>query len=81
MLIADQVGANKSKLVTKTSTFGMWVPVHNGEWDGDVPIPMEKSKMLSDKEAEGGHIVFKGDTLPWQVGRYEVGPTQCGFWA
>ncbi|KAJ8519288.1 hypothetical protein ONZ45_g3737 [Pleurotus djamor] len=33
-----RVGANKSKLVTKVSSMGMWVPVYDNEWDGDIPM-------------------------------------------
>ncbi|THH19165.1 hypothetical protein EW146_g1941 [Bondarzewia mesenterica] len=66
-----RVGANQSKLVTKTSSLGMWVPVHDKEWDGDVPIGSER-RGKEGKEPESGQVVFKGDTLPWQVGQYEV---------
>lgn len=48
----------------------MWVPVHDDEWDGDVPIGFEDKRPK--QETEEGKIVFKGDTLPWQVGTYEV---------
>ena len=33
-----RVGANPSSLVTRTSSLGMWIPVHDEEWDGDFPI-------------------------------------------
>lgn len=66
-----QIGANQSRLVTKTSSLGMWVPVHGEEWDGDLPIGMEK-KVHAKQDPESGQVVFKGDTLPWQVGKYEV---------
>ncbi|KAF9262041.1 hypothetical protein L218DRAFT_960639 [Marasmius fiardii PR-910] len=67
-----RVGANKSMLVTKTSSMGMWVPVHNEEWDGDVPLGLEDRPEMSIRESESGVVTFKGDTLPWQAGRYEV---------
>ncbi|EIN05166.1 hypothetical protein PUNSTDRAFT_146058 [Punctularia strigosozonata HHB-11173 SS5] len=69
-----RVGANQSKLVTKTSSLGMWVPVHDEEWDGDVFIgPHRRSGSTSpNKETEKGYVVFKGGALPWQVGQYEM---------
>jgi phosphatidylethanolamine N-methyltransferase len=74
-----RVGANRSTLVTQTSSLGMWVPVHDEEWDGDTPIG-EESQIHSPADEEGpssndeecGTIVFKGDSLPWTVGQYEV---------
>ncbi|KAF4586330.1 phosphatidylethanolamine N-methyltransferase [Pleurotus pulmonarius] len=66
-----RVGANKSKLVTKTSSMGMWVPVHDDEWDGDIPLGRDKP-IAPQHESETGVVVFKGDALPWQVGKYEV---------
>lgn len=66
-----RVGANKSNTVTKTSSMGMWLPVHGEEWDGDVPLGLKRvpSKHL---ESENGVVTFKGNTLPWLVGHYEV---------
>ncbi|ETW80028.1 hypothetical protein HETIRDRAFT_477618 [Heterobasidion irregulare TC 32-1] len=66
-----RVGANQSKLITKTSSLGMWVPVHNEEWEGDVPIGSDSSKKEGN-EPESGKVVFQGDALPWQIGKYEV---------
>jgi phosphatidylethanolamine N-methyltransferase len=74
-----RVGANKSSLVTRTSSLGMWVPVHSEVWDGDIPIgensqtsipPKIEGSAASDEEC--GLAVFKGDSLPWAVGRYEM---------
>ncbi len=73
-----RVGANESSLVTRTSSLGMWVPVHDEEWDGDIPIgensqtstPGSEGSGASDEEC--GLAVFKGDSLPWTVGRYEM---------
>ncbi|KAF8467027.1 phosphatidylethanolamine N-methyltransferase [Russula ochroleuca] len=71
-----RVGANQSSLVTRTSSLGMWVPVHDEEWDGDVPIGEEsQASDPADTDAsdeECGTAVFKGDSLPWTVGRYEM---------
>ncbi|KAH0833927.1 phospholipid methyltransferase-domain-containing protein [Lanmaoa asiatica] len=66
-----RVGANKSILITKISSFGMWIPVHNEEWDGDVPLDHTYVTSRS-PEAQTGTIVFQGSTLPWTTGRYEV---------
>lgn len=57
----------------------MWLPVHDEEWDGDVPIGIvglsgedisgaEKVKQVK----TSGEVVFRGDKLPWVVGKYEV---------
>ncbi|KAI0076990.1 phosphatidylethanolamine N-methyltransferase [Panus rudis PR-1116 ss-1] len=69
-----RVGANTSNLVTKTTSLGRWVPVHDEEWDGDMPLnPVQHGLVDGEKdEPEYGEVVFKGDTLPWQVGRYEI---------
>jgi phosphatidylethanolamine N-methyltransferase len=56
--------------MTKTSSLGLWVPVHDEEWDGDVPRPL--TDRHNDEETECGEIAFKNSTLPWQVGEYEV---------
>ena len=54
--------------MTKTSSMGMWVPVHNDEWDGDIPLDLRESVTDSDS----GYAVFRGGALPWKVGKYEV---------
>lgn len=66
-----QRGANKSALATKTSSMGMWVPVHSEEWDGDIPLSSDRSN-YGGIEPETGSVIFQGDTLPWSVGNYEV---------
>lgn len=73
-----QYGANKSKLMTKTSSVGLWVPVHDEEWNGDLPLPLqdqdqdndEKRELLRDTDC--GELVFKKQTLTWTVGDYEL---------
>ena len=65
------MGANKSNLVTKTSSLGKWVPVHDDEWDGDIPLK-QKSPGQPDSKPEDGEVAFGGEYLPWQTGRYEV---------
>ncbi|KAF7307888.1 Phosphatidylethanolamine N-methyltransferase [Mycena kentingensis (nom. inval.)] len=75
-----RIGANKSTLVTRTSSLGMWVPVHDEEWDGDVPLGLGlglglgKPAAGSSKNADvdSGRVTFKGNTLPWIAGRYEI---------
>lgn len=48
----------------------MWLPVHDEEWDGDVPIGIVEGGAKDTPTS--GEVVFKGDKLPWGVGRYEV---------
>jgi len=50
---------------------GMWLPVHGEEWDGDVPLDYNRAPNPH-RDAEKGTVTFKGNTLPWLVGRYEV---------
>ncbi|RDB17735.1 Phosphatidylethanolamine N-methyltransferase [Hypsizygus marmoreus] len=64
-----RVGANSSTLVTKTSSLGMWVPVHDGEWEGDVFLGLARPPTPLDRS---GTVTFKGNTLPWMVGQYEI---------
>ncbi|KAI0092346.1 phosphatidylethanolamine N-methyltransferase [Irpex rosettiformis] len=68
-----RVGANTSSHVTKVSSLGMWVPVHDEEWDGEIPRGLSKpSKSIKDVDCERGEVTFEGRTLPWRTGRYEV---------
>ncbi|KAI0920604.1 phosphatidylethanolamine N-methyltransferase, variant 2 [Taiwanofungus camphoratus] len=66
-----RTGANQSNLVTKTSSLGMWVPVHDEEWDGDIPLSLNRPNQPG-HEQEEGEVVFERGTLPWQAGRYEI---------
>ncbi|KAF8816890.1 phosphatidylethanolamine N-methyltransferase [Phlegmacium glaucopus] len=66
-----RVGANKSRQVTKTSSLGMWLPVYDEEWDGDVPLGLNRAPSPH-RDAEMGTATFKANKLPWLVGRYEV---------
>jgi len=66
-----RVGANKSREVTKTSSMGMWLPVYDEEWDGDVPRDLTRVSS-SHRDADVGTVTFKAGSLPWLVGRYEV---------
>jgi phosphatidylethanolamine N-methyltransferase len=47
----------------------MWVPIHDDGWDGDFHLGPNPEKITKDSN---GQVVFKGDALPWLVGRYEV---------
>ena len=75
-----RVGANPSSLVTRTSSLGMWMPVHDEEWDGEIPInefSLSSSSSLTgtespDDDEVSGTVVFQGDGVPWTVGCYEV---------
>ena len=49
----------------------MWVPIHDEEWDGDIPLGLTRTSSTQ-IDAENGTVVFKGNTLPWLVGKYEV---------
>ncbi|KXN92537.1 Phosphatidylethanolamine N-methyltransferase [Leucoagaricus sp. SymC.cos] len=66
-----RVGANKSTLVTKVSSLGMWLPVHGEEWDGDVPLGVSRPPSPQ-RDSESGFVTLKGNTLPWLIGKYEV---------
>ncbi|KAF7759714.1 hypothetical protein Agabi119p4_11409 [Agaricus bisporus var. burnettii] len=66
-----RVGANKSMLVTKVSSLGMWLPVHDEEWDGDIPLGLDRPPSPQ-RDSENGEVTFRGNTLPWLVGNYEV---------
>ncbi|CAL1698213.1 unnamed protein product [Somion occarium] len=57
--------------IYRTSSLGKWVPVHDDEWDGDIPLNNQRSDQV-DCEPEDGEVVFKGDALSWQAGRYEI---------
>ncbi|EIW76565.1 hypothetical protein CONPUDRAFT_139346 [Coniophora puteana RWD-64-598 SS2] len=68
-----RVGANKSILVTKTSSLGMWVPVHDEEWDGDIFVGASARGLSTQGvESQAGTVTFRSSTLPWNVGRYEI---------
>lgn len=51
---------------------GRWVPVHDEEWDGDIPLGTPGAGPSQDEDC--GEVVFKGGALPWEVGKYEVSP-------
>jgi phosphatidylethanolamine N-methyltransferase len=63
-----QVGANKDRSVTKVASMGMWAPVHRDEWDDETLL--EAGTQMIDSQS--GEVVFRGGTLPWKTGTYEV---------
>lgn len=63
-----RVGANKDKTVTKVSSMGMWVPVHKDEWDGEIPLDIGTPTL----DSQFGEVVFRGGSLPWKTGSYEI---------
>jgi len=50
---------------------GMWLPVYDEEWDGDVPLGLTRGPSPY-RDADVGTVTFKANSLPWLVGRYEV---------
>lgn len=72
-----KVGSNKSNLITKTISSGMWQPVHDDEWDGDTPLGLDRP--LTPGKDSKGQVTFKGGALPWVTGRYEVRKTALCF--
>ena len=57
--------------MTNITSLGMWIPVYDEEWDGDVPLGLTRV-LGSQRDADEGTVTFKANTLPWLVGRYEV---------
>jgi len=49
----------------------MWMPVHDDEWDGDIPIGSDSRPPSPGKDSRG-EVTFKGEALPWVAGRYEI---------
>lgn len=52
----------------------MWVPVHDEDWEGDVWMGSERLHCPPSPRdgKKSGVATFKGNTLPWLVGQYEV---------
>ena len=57
--------------MTNIASMGMWLPVYDEEWDGDVPLGLTRVSSLQ-RDADEGTVTFKAKSLPWLVGRYEV---------
>ncbi|KDE02615.1 hypothetical protein MVLG_06845 [Microbotryum lychnidis-dioicae p1A1 Lamole] len=69
-------GANQSQLVTRISSHGRWLGVHEHEWRGDKyegtnGPGTEDSKDLK-HEVASGSVTFSGARLPWSTGSYEI---------
>ncbi|ORY86007.1 phospholipid methyltransferase-domain-containing protein [Leucosporidium creatinivorum] len=62
--------ANKSKLVTRVSSQGKWVGVHDEEWKGNEWS--EKRGEEEEGEKNKGVVSFTGKRLPWTTGMYEI---------
>lgn len=62
-----RLGANKSSLVTRVSSQGKWLGVHDDEWDGNV-----HGGAKDDAVKTCGRLTFTGKKLPWTVGTYEL---------
>ena len=65
-----RLGSCRSKLVTRISSMGKWVPIHSDEYDGEVPIETGRENEV--KNGDSGAVVFAGDSLPWAAGEYEL---------
>lgn len=55
----------------------MWLPMHDEEWDGDLPIGTvgldgDKNGAKEEPIPMSGEVVFSGDKLPWSIRRHEV---------
>lgn len=62
-----RLDANKSKLVTKVSSQGKWLGVHDDEWDGNVHAGAKETATKVE-----GQVTFSGKKLPWTTGVYEI---------
>ncbi|KAG8934612.1 phosphatidylethanolamine N-methyltransferase, partial [Tulasnella sp. 417] len=64
-----RLDANGSEAITNVNSLGRWVPVHDEEWDGDIPV---SRTVTPESDDDCGEVVFKASTLPWEVGTYEI---------
>jgi len=67
-------------VLTKISSLGLWVPIFDEEWNGDLPLPLTNEKKKAEEDADCGEVVFKKDTLPWRAGEYEVLSLFLAIW-
>lgn len=63
-----RLGSNRSALVTRLSSVGKWMPIHEDEWEGNDYI--DPTGAVRDEDA--GEVVFRGNQLPWAPGQYEL---------
>ncbi|ORY33351.1 phospholipid methyltransferase-domain-containing protein, partial [Naematelia encephala] len=62
-----RLGSCKSQLVTRISSVGKWMPIYEGEYDGNEPIESAETN-----KQDAGELVFRGNQLPWAPGQYEL---------
>lgn len=65
-----RVGASKSKLITKISSMGKWVPIFEEEYNGNDQVNVEPEEQVS--QGDAGTVTFHGSRLPWAPGQYEI---------
>lgn len=65
-----RVGASKSKLVTKVSSRGKWVPIFEEEYRGEEQRTVAPEDQV--EQGDAGIAVFRGKRLPWAPGMYEL---------
>ncbi|SCV73024.1 BQ2448_6949 [Microbotryum intermedium] len=69
-------GANQSQLVTRVSSQGHWLGVHEHEWRGDkyegTDGPAIGDATDIKHELASGSVTFSGARLPWSIGSYEI---------
>lgn len=65
-----RVGASKSKLITKVSSKGKWVPIFEEEFHGNDQVTVKPEEQVSHGDA--GTVTFRGNRLPWAPGQYEL---------
>ncbi|KAM0786071.1 hypothetical protein ACM66B_006882 [Microbotryomycetes sp. NB124-2] len=71
---------NKSRLVTKVSSQGKWLGVHDEEWENDsrksgssaAAAGRRASFKVGDEDPNKGIVTFSGKRLPWTTGVYEI---------
>ncbi|KAK4048562.1 phosphatidylethanolamine N-methyltransferase [Microbotryomycetes sp. JL201] len=62
---------NKSKLVTKVSSQGKWLGVHDEEWENESRSKRKASFKL-EEDPNKSALTFSGKRLPWTTGLYEI---------
>ena len=63
-----RLGSCRSNLITRIASMGNWMPIFEDEWNGDeYVVPSGEVK-----QEDSGELVFQGDQLPWQEGKYEL---------
>lgn len=65
-----RLGSCNSTLVTRIGSLGKWMPIYEGEYEGDRPVHRDEGDW--EKKQDAGEVVFRGDQLPWTPGMYEL---------